>query len=66
MKILYAIPVMFILSGCFYQDVPKFIIDKSEQVCAEHGGIWEITSVFDTTYHVTCGDGSKPSLYDSK
>lgn len=57
MKILYTIPAMFILSGCFYQDVPKFIIDKSEQICAEHGGVWEITSYPVGRYSTICGDG---------
>lgn len=56
MKILYVIPVMFMLSGCLYQDVPKFIISKSEEICADHEGIWEITSFFEGTYVVKCND----------
>lgn len=57
MKILYAIPVMFLLSGCFYQGVPKFIIDKSEELCKSDGGITEIYSIFNGTYGVKCANG---------
>ena len=53
---------LLFLSGCFYQDVPSYVIDKGNEICKEKGGIYEVTSWFDDRYTITCQDGTSKIL----
>lgn len=59
MKKLFVVICALMLSGCFYQDIQGYWIDRANAYCKARGGIHEMTSW--NTGHVQgyCTDGVK-------
>lgn len=63
MKSLIAISLALLLSGCMYQHVDGFDIDRAIKVCAKTDAkIQYITEHFQATTEVRCNDNSHHNL----
>lgn len=61
MKILYIIPLVLALQGC-YQVVNSWDIERAINVCGSVENIVEISAFFDGTELVTCKNANREKL----
>ena len=61
-KITVMILVLF-LSGCAYQTIDGAEIERSQHICSERGGVYEISSTFLGDEVVICKDGHRQNVW---